>query len=107
FAMTWHQWHHTASRSRMTKRFSAAARAKRSSLHSLHLGPSAANDGEAARAVRAMATRRTSFMVAPGSWRFDSCAAGEIQAQLFGAVTALGDQVDFLPCPSAFTSSRS
>src|ERR1700719_4040198 len=27
--MTWHQWHHTASRSRITKRFSAVARGEK------------------------------------------------------------------------------
>src|SRR5262245_14408740 len=40
--MTWHQWHQTASRSRMTKRFSALARANRSALHALQASRSSA-----------------------------------------------------------------
>src|SRR6266436_6323510 len=65
--MTWHQWHHTASRSRITKRFSAAARANRSSPQLLQLGPSAADNGDAASAAMAKAAMRTSFMAAPGA----------------------------------------
>src|SRR5260370_4082716 len=34
--MTWHQWHHTASRSSRTKRFSRRACSKRAGLHARH-----------------------------------------------------------------------
>src|SRR6267142_4395410 len=64
--MTWHQWHHTASRSRTTKRFSAAARENRSSPQSFHLTDSAANDEDAAQMANAKARTRWIFMTSPG-----------------------------------------
>src|ERR1700689_2500831 len=64
--MTWHQWHHTASRSRITKRFSAVARVNRSLSQPFHLTGSDANDGDAATAAMANASMRTNFMTSPG-----------------------------------------
>src|ERR1035441_6396662 len=64
--MTWHQWHHTASRSRITKRFSAVARVNRSLSQPFHLTGSDANDGDAATAALANASMRTNFMTSPG-----------------------------------------
>src|SRR6266481_5325637 len=85
--MTWHQWHHTASRSRITKRFSAVARVNRSSLQSLHLGPSAASDGDAASAARAKAAMRTSFMTSPGAGWFGQLRAGKKTGLSFSAMS--------------------
>src|SRR5690349_9369246 len=49
--MTWHQWHHTASRSRMTKRCSARARANNASLH-----PSQVNTESSAHTTEVVAS---------------------------------------------------
>src|SRR5260221_14389802 len=112
--MTWHQWHHTASRSRMTKRFSVAARVNRSSPHSLHLTPSDAWLEAAASAAMAKAAIRTSFMAAPGSAGVSTATrAPESGLRLFAmsrhceTAEETDAQVDASECPAALTSSRS
>src|SRR5882757_3927578 len=108
FSITWHQWHHTASRSRITKRFSAAARANTSSPQPLHFS-SSANEGDAASTAMANAAMRDSFMTAPGRQVFSQLRGQQNPGSVFPAMSRESEayQVEASRWPAAFTKSRS
>src|SRR3954468_8670086 len=93
----------------MTKRFSAVARANRSSFHSLHFR-SEANEGEAATAARVMTARRKNFMAFPDRHRCRSELRSPYDRGSGRAAMSRESerfQVEAFGSPAAFTSSRS